>query len=69
MGMTETSDLSNIPEDARLLDRVAVLAILSISERTLRRIVATGDLKPVNVRGCQRYRLSDVIAYSRSLGS
>ena len=47
----------------RLLDYAAVATVLGVSERTVKRLVAAGDLPVVRVLGASRVRAEDVDGY------
>lgn len=62
--------LSEVPDDVRLLTARQVGKILGISESKVRMLTDGGVLVPITVgKRSARYRLSDVIVYSRSLNN
>ncbi len=44
----------------KLLSYAATATVLGISERSVKRIIATGDLRPVKIGGSSRIRVEDV---------
>jgi excisionase family DNA binding protein len=53
--------------DVLLLDLPAVARRLSVSERTARRLAASGDLPSVLVGGCRRVRASDLANFVENI--
>jgi excisionase family DNA binding protein len=49
------------------LDYRSAGAVLGVSERTTRRLVRAGELPSVNVGGCPRVRMADLVAYVTGL--
>ncbi len=47
----------------KLLSYAATAQVLGISERSVKRIIATGDLRPVKIGGSSRIRVEDVDSY------
>ena len=49
------------------LDYAETAARLRVSERTVRRLVSAGALPAVDVAGCRRVRVADLLAYVETL--
>ena len=54
--------LDGAPPDAILHSGAQAAKLLSISRPTLWRLVKSGTLKPVHIRGLTRYRRADLLA-------
>lgn len=60
------------PGDAGPMEKLAVDyrdagAMVGVSDRTVRRLVQRGDLPAVDLAGCRRIRVADLVAYAASL--
>lgn len=63
---TSAAGLEDAPVDAIKYDEAA--RRLSVSERTVLRLAASGDLPAVSIGGCRRIRTVDLAAYVERLG-
>lgn len=53
--------------DVLLLDYASAAARLGVSDRTVRRLTSAGSLRSVEVAGCKRIRVTDLVAYVEGL--
>jgi excisionase family DNA binding protein len=60
-GLRSSVDSDRVPPLA--LDYRKVADVLSVSERSVRRAVAAGELPAVEVAGCRRVRVDDLAEY------
>ena len=57
------SNHSQTPKPIRLLTPKEAAAFLSVSVRTIQRLVAAGDLRAVRISKSMRFRMDDVLHF------
>ena len=57
------SNHSQTPKPIRLLTPKEAAAFLSVSVRTIQRLVATGDLRAVRISKSMRFQINDLLCF------
>ena len=57
------SNHSKTPKPIRLLTPKEAAAFLSVSVRTIQRLVATGDLRAVRISKSMRFQMNDLLCF------